>query len=59
MKRYEIKADDTLGELLQHADVVGRGHRLREEAERTDRGLQFVTDVRDEVAAHALDAARF
>ena len=51
-------ADDALRELLQHADVVGRGHRLREEAERADRGLQLVADVRDEVAAHALDASR-
>ena len=39
--------------------VVGRGHRLREQPERTDRRLQLVAHVRDEVAAHTLDAPRF
>ena len=51
-------AHDAIGELLQHADVVGRGHRLGEQAERADRRLQLVTHVGDEVAAHALDASR-
>ena len=40
------------------ADVVGRGHRLGEQAERADRRLQLVTHVGDEVAPDALDAPR-
>ena len=38
------------------AGVVGRGHRLGEQAERADRRLQLVAHVGDEVAPHALDA---
>ncbi len=49
---------DAIGEPLHDRDVVGRGgggHRLGEQAERADRRFQLVTDVGDEVAAHALD----
>ena len=51
-------AHDPLREPLHDRDVVGRGHRLREQAERADRRLQLVTHVRDEVAPDALDPPR-
>ena len=51
-------AHHALGELLQHCQIVGRGHRLGEQRQCPDGCLQFVTDVRDEVATHALDAPR-
>ncbi len=37
--------------------VGGVQHRLREQRERADRGLEFVADVGDEVAPHRLDPA--
>ena len=52
-------AHDPVGELLHDRGVVGRGHRLGEQAERADRRLQLVTHVGDEVAPHALDPPRF
>ena len=46
------------GEALHRLGVVGRvHHRLRQQGERADRGLQLVADVRHEVAAHRLDPA--
>ena len=51
-------AHDAFGELLQHTEIVGRGHRLGEQAERADRRLQLVAHVGDEVAPNALDPSR-